>query len=62
MVTKLRIFRTARPSLVLAAVLPMDPAEQATLDEIRRRRALGSLPGTAAKAGPGHDIQHKEAC
>lgn len=60
--TRLRIFHTARPSLVGARVLPMDPAEQAALDEIRRRRALGSLPGTTAKVGPGHDVQHKEAC
>lgn len=33
-----RIFATGRPSLVGAPVLPMDPAEQAVLDELRRRR------------------------
>lgn len=34
----LRIFATARPSQIGARVLPIDPAEQAALDELRRRR------------------------
>ncbi len=33
-----RIFATAHPSLIGAPVLPMDPAEQRILDELRRRR------------------------
>jgi len=40
--TALRIFRTSAPSLIGAPVLPMDPAEQAVLDELRRRRAASS--------------------
>lgn len=33
-----RVFATARPSLIGGPVLPIDPAEQRALDEIRRRR------------------------
>ena len=37
--TAFRIFATARPSQIGARVLPIDPREQAVLDELRRRRA-----------------------
>lgn len=36
--TGYRIFSTARPSRVHGKVLPIDPREQAVLDELRRRR------------------------
>jgi len=39
MTAQRRIFATARPSLIGAPVLPMDPHERWVLDEIRRRRA-----------------------
>jgi len=37
-VSAYRIFRTARPSLTSARVLPIDPQEQWALDELNRRR------------------------
>lgn len=41
--TPAHIFRTARPSLIGARVVPIDPAEQWALDELRRRRAAGEV-------------------
>lgn len=43
--TAARIFATDRPSAIGARVLPIDPREQATLDELRRRRAAREIPG-----------------
>jgi len=47
------IFATARPSLVSCPVIPMDPAEQAVLDELRRRR-LSRAASPITEARPSH--------
>ena len=36
--TAFRIFQSDKPTLRFGPVLPMDPAEQRVLDELRRRR------------------------
>lgn len=51
------LLSTLCPKLRRASIIPIDPREQWALDEIRRRRASGSLPGTIAKMGPGHVSQ-----